>query len=389
MSKPTKFKPIKTRSGWQLNIPSKYSVTGKRERHFFKTQVLALEASAKLKKDREAFGANARTITPSLAEQAVAAAGLLEPWGVSLIDAAREVAEARRVAAMSSPVNDACDLWLASCDGLRTKTLKGYRGAAKKLKEAFPDRQLSSLTSRELQLALAPAGTYGAHAAGIVRAAKSLWLWSAKQGWCRKETFAVEVDKNTDNGEIVFLSVEEAEALLRAAEVHYPQAVGHYAVQLFAGIRAAEVARLDPADVSPDGIELKGEVAKKGQRRHITPNACLRAWLEAHPFQSMSNWPRTDKAVRRLAGWQLESSLLTDPPAPTRGLWPQNALRHSHASYAVAAGVPLESLLFEFGHTGTPALIRKHYVGRASKKEAVAFFKIAPEGVEIPNLAIA
>ena len=51
--------------------------------------------------------------------------------------------------------------------------------------------------------------------------------------------------------------------------------------------------------------------------------------------------------------------------------------------------MPLESLLFEFGHTGTPALIRKHYVGRASKKEAVAFFKIAPEGVEIPNLAIA
>ena len=67
-------------------------------------------------------------------------------------------------------------------------------------------------------------------------------------------------------------------------------------------------------------------------------------------------------------------------PKPTLGRWPQNALRHSHASYAVASGVPLESLLFEFGHAGNPTLLRQHYVGRASKKQALEFFAIRPEG---------
>jgi hypothetical protein len=70
-------------------------------------------------------------------------------------------------------------------------------------------------------------------------------------------------------------------------------------------------------------------------------------------------------------------------PKPSRGRWPQNALRHSHASYAVASGVPLESLLFEFGHAGNHTLLRQHYVGRASKKQALEFFSIAPQGVKI------
>jgi hypothetical protein len=76
-------------------------------------------------------------------------------------------------------------------------------------------------------------------------------------------------------------------------------------------------------------------------------------------------------------------------PKPTLGKWPQNALRHSHASYAVAAGVPLESLLFEFGHTTNPAVLREHYVGRASKKDAIAFFTIGPKGEEVPAIAVA
>lgn len=389
MARQTKFKPIKTKAGWQLNIPSKYAVTGKRERHFFRTQVLALAAAAKLKSDRELYGGNARTITPSLAEQAVAAASLLELWGVSLLEAAREVADNRRRAAASCPVNEACDQWIATCDMLRSKTVEGYKYVTKKLVAVFGERLCSSVTGPELQSVLCPNGTSGASAESNVRAARTWWRFCARQGWCLAETFAVEVPKKSNAGEIGFLSVAEAQALLAAATAHYPAAVPYYAVQLFAGIRREEVARLETKDVSPDGIELGAEITKKGKRRHITPSATLRTWLEHYPFQTLPNWIRVDKACRRLAGWNLVADLLTDPPEPTRGAWPQNALRHSHASYSIAAGKPLESLLFEFGHTGGPTLLRQHYVGRVSKREAIAYFKIAPEGQEIPTFAVA
>lgn len=51
--------------------------------------------------------------------------------------------------------------------------------------------------------------------------------------------------------------------------------------------------------------------------------------------------------------------------------------------------MPLESLLFEFGHTTNPAVLREHYVGRASKKDAIAFFTIGPKGEEVPAIAVA
>lgn len=69
--------------------------------------------------------------------------------------------------------------------------------------------------------------------------------------------------------------------------------------------------------------------------------------------------------------------------AEVRPKWPQNALRHSHASYAIASGsVPVEGLLFEFGHTATVDVLRGHYVGRASKRDAGEFFRILPKGTE-------
>jgi integrase len=383
MSKPTRFKPIKTPSGWQINIPAKYSVSGKRERHHHRTQALALAAAAQLKSDRELFGNNCRTITPSLAEQATAAHALLEPWNVSLLEAARIVAAMKKSESASCPLGEAADSWLAACGELRPKTLQGYRQTANILKAALGERLLASLTASDLQAVLAPEGSNASSAAGHLRNGKALWHFSAKRGWCKVETFAkVEAPKGTNDAEIGFLTVAEAKALLDTAAANYPQAVPYFALQLFAGIRAEEVRKLEAEHVSADGIELPATVTKKGRRRHITPNATLAAWLARFPFEPVANWPRVDRACRRLAGWELAAEMLSNPPPAHRGKWKQNAMRHSHASYSIAAGVPLESLLFEFGHVGTPALLREHYVGRASKKEAVAFFAIRPEGSE-------
>lgn len=390
MAKPIRFKPTHSEAkGWQLNVPAQLTESGKRERHYFRTQELAKAAADKLKEKRDEFGTRAKSIRPVLSEQATLAEAILAPWGLSLVEAARMAAAIREKASASRPLSIAADAWIVACEGLRARTVTSYAATAKKLKAAFGDRQLAAISGAELQAALAPPGASGAAMRCNLRNAKALWRWSAKQGWCQAETFAVETPKGGSDSEIEFLTIEEATALLRVAEKHYPQAVATYCLQLFAGIRAEEVTRLEAENVTADGIELTAAATKRGRRRHISPNATLAAWLEAHPFQPCPNWQRIDRACRRLAGWELAAALLTDPPKPHRGPWKQNALRHSHASYSIAAGLPLEALLFEFGHSGGTELLRKNYVGRASKREAVAFFQIAPEGVEIPALAIA
>jgi len=388
MARHAKFKVIDTPSGWMVNIPATLADSGKRERHFFKTKQLANAHVATLKGKVKEHGESANVIKPSLAEAATLAESILAPWGLSIVEAARIAVAIREREAASRPLDAAADDWLATCEGLRPRTVDSYRHTATRMKTAFGDRLLATITAEDIQKAVAPLGSVGASARGRLRNARAFWRWAATKGWCDEKTFAgVEMPKqNRDAEEIAILTPDEAKLLLRTAEEHYPQAVASFALQLFAGIRAEEIVRMEAGSVTADGIDLSASITKKGRRRHITPSPTLAAWLERYPFEPCTNWAEVNKACRRLAGWAVESRLLKDPAEPTRGSWAQNALRHSHASFAVASGVPLESLLFEFGHTGSAAVLREHYVGKASKKQAVAFFAIAPEGVKIPTM---
>ena len=64
-------------------------------------------------------------------------------------------------------------------------------------------------------------------------------------------------------------------------------------------------------------------------------------------------------------------------------VWPQNAMRHAHASAAVRTGESLMDLVFEFGHSGGEYILREHYVGKYRGKDAFAFWEIVPNGTKI------
>jgi site-specific recombinase XerD len=390
MAKQSRFHAVLTPGrGWRLNIPAGLSTTGKRQQLFFKTRALAEAEAVRLKGQAKEFGQQARALSPSLAEAAAAAANLLQPWGVGILEAARFYAAARELESASRPLDEAAEEWLLSCEGLRSRTYGSYKGSVKRLKAALGSRTLASLTTADLQAAIAPPGTAGTAAQVHIRSCRAFWRWAAKKGLCKAEVFKVEAPKGSRDKEIEILTPAEARALLTTAAKYFPAAVPLYAVQLFAGVRAQEVARLESEHFTESGIDLPAGVSKKGRRRFIEYGDTLKAWLEKFPFESVANWPRIDAAVRKLAGWDLKSQVVADmvaagtlqsAPKPFRGVWPQNALRHSHASYSVASGVPLESLLFTFGHAGDSTLLRHHYLGRASKKTALEYFAILPEG---------
>ena len=370
------------RNRWYIDVAASMTASGRRERHFHPSRDAARDHAQLLKDKFAEHGSNAAAISPTLASDATKAAEILVTYDVSLVTAARFYAAARQRDAASETVTDAVTAYLKASITLRDRTYKSYDNTLKRLTTTHGDRTLSTLTATEI----VDAGCLGVGGAGAAlhwRNLKAFWNWCVKspRGWCAKETFeAVEAPKAGSDGEISILSPAEATTLLRTAQKHYPAAVASFALSLFAGIRAEELKRLDADDVTTDGIELSSKITKKGRRRHITLSPTLAAWLKAYPFEPVSNWDQVSAAVRRLAGWKVESRLLELPLEPTRGPWPQNVMRHSHASYAIASGAKLETLLFEFGHTGSPAVLRAHYVGKASKKAALEFFSIRPKG---------
>ena len=106
-----------------INVPAIVTATGKREQHFFITRDAAKEYGSKLREKFFEDGAKSNAITPSLAEDATAAAALLAPWGLSLLEAARLVVTIRKKEEASCSVKEALDAWILSCEGLRAPTL--------------------------------------------------------------------------------------------------------------------------------------------------------------------------------------------------------------------------------------------------------------------------
>ncbi len=385
MPRRPKFNHRKTADGWVINVPATVTATGKREQHFFSTRDAAKEYGSQLREKFFEDGAKSNAITPSMAEDATAAAAVLAPWGLSLLEAARLVATMRKKENASCLVKEALVAWILSCEGLRAPTLATYKNTTKRFETALGDRIMSTLEAYDIQKGLGLVGTSGAAAANHYRAGRAFWRWAAKKGWCRIELFErVEAPRAGKISDVEFLTIEQCRKLLSTAETHFPQAVASYAVLLFSGLRPSEFARLQTEDVSVDGIEVNAD-SKIAKRRHITPIKTLKVWLKRYPFERVSNWRRVDQAVRYLAGWDVwtDPDFFTPPPPEENSVpripWPQDATRHTFGTYSINSGVTLDHFLWEFGHSGNTRTLKTHYLGRASKKQALEFFAIRPK----------
>jgi integrase len=397
MAKPIKFKPVQTAFGWRLNIPAKFSKTGKRQQLHYPTKQKATDAAAALKERRETFGEQATAISPSLAEAATAAIRLLEPLGIGLLEAVRRFAEVetrnRASVAIETAIADFRQQGAAWSDSQAT----AYRLRGDKLIEAFPKRMISTITGEELQKHLAATTSGPGSYNQALRLARAIWHWSAKppRKWCDSEAVKHLEVQGTVSAEIGVLSHAQALAVLRAAENYLPDTVPAFAIALFTGMRQAEVDRLTQADVSEEGITVPADSAKTKRRRFIQMPEPLAAWLKRYPVGESvtpSDWRRKQIAVRRLAGFKVWSDLVPRlglkpsdadqyeaTPPDSLPEWPDNALRHTAATVNIALGKPIETLTFEHGHVGGLEMLRRHYVGALPKAEALKIWAIEPK----------
>lgn len=344
----------------------------------------------------------ARSIAPSLAEEATSAAALLAPLGISLLEAVRRYVELETRNRSSVTIEMAIQSFRAANEG-GEKQQQAYRLRGEKLVAAFPERILSTITGEELQEHLVDTtGGPGAFNQNL-RLARAIWRWCAKppRKWCDEEVVQHLETKATISSAIGILSPTQIAAVMAAAEKHFPDAVPAFAIAIFTGMRQAEIDRLQPSDVTADGITVPAVSAKTKRRRFVHMPAPLAAWLEAYPIgESVTpiDWERKEKCIRRLAGFRVWSDLvarlklspkLEATPSDDLPEWPANALRHTAATVAVAMGKPIEQLVFEHGHTGGLEMLRRHYVGAMSKREALAIWSIGPNGTKLSNIAAA
>ena len=163
-------------------------------------------------------------------------------------------------------------------------------------------------------------------------------------------------------------TVDELRALLEAANRAALDVAPMLAIGAFAGLRDAELKRLDwsEVDLARGHIEVKAAKAKSARHRIVPILPNLAAWLR--PYSGMNGHVvpvgargKLDR-VRKAAGFSR---------------WPNNGLRHSFASYRLAAIHDAPRVAAELGHT-SPQMLYSTYREVVLPEEAERYWKIAP-----------
>ena len=180
--------------------------------------------------------------------------------------------------------------------------------------------------------------------------------------------------KLPDNPPEIF-TVDELRALLDAANRVVPDVVPMLAIGAFAGLRDAEIKRLDwsEVDLVRGHIEVKAKKAKSARRRLVEMQPNLREWLR--PYAEMTGAVVPEGARGKLDRVRKAASLAS---------WPQNGLRHSFASYRLAACHDAPCVAGELGHT-SPQMLYSTYRELVLPEEAERYWKLVP-AVKAENL---
>lgn len=147
------------------------------------------------------------------------------------------------------------------------------------------------------------------------------------------------------------------------------------AIGAFAGLRTAELLRLDWGEVDiVDGcIEVTALNAKSARRRICKILPALDAWIRERAKPSGPVAPCRHFTPHKM--------LAEASRAAGIGHWPKNALRHSFASYHIAHFKDAAALALEMGHTKTD-LIFRHYRQVVRAAEGARYWEIMPAGSE-------
>ena len=217
--------------------------------------------------------------------------------------------------------------------------------------------------------------------------AASLFRFAIRRKYLPKDALeeieAVQPAKE-ENGEIEIFTPAEMTEILTAAP---SEMVPWLALAGFAGLRSAEVQRLDWREVNlaERHIEIKARNAKTAARRLAPITDNLAAWLAPYRKESGqvtgvdSWWNQIPKAVEAINAQrqQRASQAGKNFPPEQSFVWKHNALRHSFISYRLAAIKNTAEVALEAGNT--PQMIFKHYRQLVTEAEAKKWFALLPE----------
>jgi integrase len=345
-----------------------------RNRQFFKDKAEAETVLEKKLIEQENFGTAGLSFSDRQRAEYLECAEKLQPFGVTIRDAVNfyvpHLRALKRTCSAAELVSEL--LKVKEADGASERYLSDLRSRLTQFSDAFDgkpvaeitspqiDEWLRSLSDKQTGKRLSPVTRNNFRRVLIVA-----FNFAVGRGYCVGNPAEQSAKAKEIQSAVGILTVDQTARLLENAA---PELLPYISIGAFAGLRRAELERLDwqEVDLQSSLIEVTAIKAKSARRRFVKIQPNLAKWLQ--PYAQLSG-NVTPPGYRVLLESAREAAGIEQ--------WPQNALRHGFASYNLAKFNDAAALALELGHTNSN-LVFQHYRQLVKPKQAERYWKIVP-----------
>jgi integrase len=260
-------------------------------------------------------------------------------------------------------------------DGVSKRYLAQLRSDVNRFSTAF-DGPIMRVKSEDIDGWLRGLGVAPRTRNQMLTSIRTLFSFAKSRSFLPKsevsEAEALGKAKVGDTETVIFTPAQMRDLIMAASPILIP----FLAIGAFAGLRAAEIARLDWSALNLERgiIEVRAGQAKTASRRIVPITDNLAAWLRPHIREGRVI--HTPEIYRHVSALAKEIGIE----------WPRNVLRHSYISYRLPIVKSADQVALEAGNS--PAIIFKHYRELATENDAKEWFAIMPPArVDVAQVA--
>jgi integrase len=366
---PTKMEWLDRPAAWCLNVPAKWSDTGKRQRMYFETLEQAEGEIMSIRKRRMTFGETLEKLSPARASEALAAYRLLEGHDVSLLDAVTGFLSVHKDRSASIPFLDLFNSFLDAKKDRNQQYLRELRITRDRWPELHA-KLVCDVTHADLDPLLHKL-TPGARNP-ILRYWRAVFNFGIKKGYLSENPVNGLDFERRKRKEVETLTNAQVKKMLEHALADDLELLPFLVLGLFCGIRPdGELQKLEWSDVDLDGkvVTIRPEVSKTNRRRFVDISDNAKTWLQ-----------RAGTQTGRIVTWtesELRSHRTANRKAAGIDRWIQQAMRHSYCSNWLAMYGDVNKLVLQSGHDSVDTMWRNYHKG-VPKAEAEKFWAIRP-----------
>ena len=355
-----------------------------RTRKYFETKKAA-DAYAQVKRlEGEEMGNRAVEIDADIRLAALKASKALKPYGKSIGEAVAYYVQHLKDTERSCSVDDAAEEFLTYkvSMGKSHRYLLDIRSRLNAFRKAFGAECVAEITTTKIESWMGDLQVGSLARNNYRRVLHTFFAFCKKRNYCRENPV-----QGVDMADVPVKDTEiftPADMALMLAEAE-GDVLAYLAIGGFAGLRDAEIRRLQWDDVKRDvmEIDLAAEITKTAASRAVTILPVLAHLLEPFAFEHGPVCKRGFERRLKMFKAKLEK--------PVEGVrravkWQHNGLRHSFATYHYRlndAGQTAKQL----GHNGTNLLFTNYRKNRVSDADARAWFNLHLKAGNVADFA--